>query len=96
MPKQKVTNVTNALQEQAPDSDKVLTESVKAIYPAWPSSRPGPRSTPPLAGMKPVNPLRREQVAEVAYNQETGEPESRPTSEEKASPFIHKKPKQRL
>lgn len=96
MQKQKTTKAQKALQEQVPSSDKAVSERVRAVYPSWPTSRPGPRTTPPPTGMKPVNAIRREQVAEVAYNQETGESEKRPVSEEKASPFVHKKPKQRL
>ncbi len=48
------------------------------IYPpapkfAWPTSKPGPRVTPPPPGQKPM-PGRTEQVVEVGYNQETGTP----------------------
>jgi hypothetical protein len=48
------------------------------IYPpapnfAWPTSKPGPRITPPPPGQKPM-PGRTEQVVEVGYNQETGTP----------------------
>ena len=41
--------------------------------PKWPTSKPGPRVTEPPPGQKRVA-TRREQVAEVGYNQETGEP----------------------
>jgi len=43
-------------------------------YPSWPTSKPGPQSTLPVAGMHSINPFRPEQVAEIAYYQETGEP----------------------
>jgi hypothetical protein len=43
-------------------------------WPSWPTSKPGPRSTPPALGMRSINRLRPEQFREVAYNQETGEP----------------------
>lgn len=48
------------------------------IYPpapkfVWPTSKPGPRVTPPPPGQKPM-PGRTEQVVEVGYNQETGTP----------------------
>lgn len=43
-------------------------------YPSWPTSKPGPQSTLPVAGMRSINPFRPEQVAEIAYHQETGEP----------------------
>ncbi|GLV58007.1 hypothetical protein KDH_48410 [Dictyobacter sp. S3.2.2.5] len=42
-------------------------------WPTWPTSRPGPRATPPPPGMRSFNPFRPEQVSEVGYNQETGE-----------------------
>ncbi|GCE04733.1 hypothetical protein [Dictyobacter aurantiacus] len=45
-------------------------------WPTWPTSRPGPRATPPPPGMRSFNPFRPEQVSEVGYNQETGEPVS--------------------
>ena len=41
--------------------------------PNWPTSRPGPKVTEPPPGQKRVA-TRTEQVAEVGYNQETGEP----------------------
>jgi len=52
----------------------------KTIYPnlphfAWPTSKPGPRSTPPPPAQKPM-PGRTEQVVEVGYHQETGTPGS--------------------
>lgn len=47
---------------------------VKVQWPSWPVSKPGPRKTPPPPGMRPINALRPEQVAEIGYNQETGEP----------------------
>ena len=40
---------------------------------AWPTSKPGPRSTPPPPGQRPM-PGRTEQAVEVGYNQETGTP----------------------
>jgi hypothetical protein len=43
-------------------------------YPSWPTSKPGPQSTLPVAGMHSINLFRPEQVAEIAYHQETGEP----------------------
>lgn len=64
-----------ALQEGIPDGQKAIQEGVQPDYPAWPTSVPGPWQTPPPPGMRPVaNPMRREQVFEIAYNQETGEP----------------------
>jgi hypothetical protein len=42
-------------------------------YPSWPTSKPGPQSTPPPVGTHSVNVLRPEQVAETAYNEQTGD-----------------------
>jgi hypothetical protein len=67
-------NVPHTLQKSAAQGGKVSIERLTPRYPAWPSSQPGPRSTPPPPGMKPINALRREQVEEIGYNQETGEP----------------------
>lgn len=61
-----------ALQEGVPDT--TLQTDMQPRYPAWPTSMPGPMRTPPPPGTKPINAIRREQVAEVGYNQETGEP----------------------
>ena len=44
------------------------------VQPSWPTSKPGPRSTPPAPGMRPINKFRPEQFEEVGYNQQTGEP----------------------
>jgi hypothetical protein len=63
-----------ALQEGTLDTNKAVQESMKAQYPNWPTSKPGPRSTLPPPGMKPMNAMRSEQVKELGYNQETGEP----------------------
>ncbi|HZU67831.1 MAG TPA: hypothetical protein VFA09_11195 [Ktedonobacteraceae bacterium] len=40
---------------------------------SWPTSQPGPFVTPPPPGQRPM-PTRTEQMVEIAYNQETGEP----------------------
>jgi hypothetical protein len=53
---------------------KTAVQRVTPHYPAWPSSKPGPQTTPVPPGMRPISAIRREQVAEVGYNQETGEP----------------------
>ena len=39
----------------------------------WPTSKPGPHATQPPPGQKPM-PARTDQVVEIGYNQETGEP----------------------
>ena len=62
------------LQEGLPDANKAVQERMKPDFPEWPTSKRGPMSTPPPPGMRPINGMRSEQVAEVGYNQETGEP----------------------
>ncbi|MBE3557630.1 MAG: hypothetical protein IMW89_00180 [Ktedonobacteraceae bacterium] len=70
---------TAGTQEDAPATQLVKEQAavqtgIRPHYPAWPTSKPGPRSTLPPPGMKPVNAIRREQVMEINYNQETGKP----------------------
>ena len=78
--KQKVQDVSSAegAEQQnvptAPQQAETAVQRVTPQYPAWPTSKPGPQSTPPPPGMRPISAIRREQVAEVGYNQETGEP----------------------
>ncbi len=62
------------LQEGTPDSNKTVQEGTKIQYPTWPTSKPGPRSMLPPPGMRSINAMRSEQVKELGYNQETGEP----------------------
>ena len=64
-----------ALQEGTPNVNKEV-QQVRPIFPEWPVSKRGPMSKQPPPGMRPVNPLRSEQMAEVGYNQETGTPGS--------------------
>lgn len=63
-----------ALQEGTPDTNKAVQQSMQPRYPMWPTSKPGPQSTPPPPGMRTINTLRPEQMVEVGYNQETGTP----------------------
>jgi hypothetical protein len=63
-----------ALQEGTPDTNKAVQESMLPRYPNWPTSKPGPMATPPPPGQRSINAQRSEQLAEVGYNQETGEP----------------------
>ena len=65
-----------ALQEGAPDTTKAMQQSMQPRYPAWPTSKPGPLATQPPPGQRPINAWRREQVAEIGYNQIIGEPET--------------------
>ncbi|GCE30472.1 hypothetical protein KDA_59560 [Dictyobacter alpinus] len=52
-----------------------ITQTIEPIYPIWPTSQPGPMRKLPPPGMRPVNPWRSDQMVEIAYNQETGEPD---------------------
>ncbi len=63
-----------ALQRVPATSSGDLQTDVRPHYPVWPTSKQGPRATPPPPGMRPVNAFRPEQVAELDYNQATGEP----------------------
>ncbi len=60
----------------APQEQASTVASIVPAWPAWPTSKPGPRSTSPLPGMHSFNSFRPEQVSESGYNQETGEPGS--------------------
>jgi len=60
--------------QPAPQQAQTAVQRVTPHYPAWPSSKPGPQTTPVPPGMGPISAIRREQVAEAGYNQETGEP----------------------
>lgn len=62
-----------ALEQTAPSENRVI-QGLEPRYPRWPISKPGPRSAPPVPDTRPVNAFRPEQVAEIDYNQETGEP----------------------
>jgi hypothetical protein len=62
------------LQEGISDTNKTIQESIRPQYPNWPTSKPGPHSTLPPPGMRSINAMRSEQVKELGYNQETGEP----------------------
>ena len=52
---------------------KAASSSKLPKLPKWPTSRPGPQVTEPPPGQRRVT-MRTEQVVEVGYNQETGEP----------------------
>ncbi len=63
-----------ARQEGTPNTNSVVQHSMRPRYPNWPTSRPGPLASQPGVGQQPINALRREQMVEVGYNQETGTP----------------------
>lgn len=58
---------------QEKETIKATGPSKLPKLPRWPTSKPGPQVTEPPPGQKRVA-TRREQVAEIGYNQETGEP----------------------
>jgi hypothetical protein len=60
-------------QEQEQQTTQAPRSSKLPRLPKWPTSRPGPQVTEPLPGQKRLG-KRTEQVVEVGYNQETGEP----------------------
>jgi len=62
----------NALQESTIPNARAV-ENIKPSYPNWPTSRPGPRSTPAPGGMRSINAIRSEQVKEPDNNQESSE-----------------------
>ncbi|TMC17333.1 MAG: hypothetical protein E6J34_18845 [Chloroflexi bacterium] len=66
------TTQQQALQENAPPASQTVQNSGGYHFPQWPHSKPGPRSTPPPQGSKPINVIRREQVAELDSGQATG------------------------
>jgi hypothetical protein len=65
-------NTQTTLQPKEDEAGKAV-ESYQVRWPEWPTSKPGPRTTPPPAGTKPISRIRREQVTPFVYDQETGE-----------------------
>ncbi len=61
------------MQEQQEQQEKKELQKILHSYPNWPTSKPGPKATQPPPGMRPMQ-KRTEQMLEVGYNQETGEP----------------------
>jgi hypothetical protein len=57
--------------EKAARSKELQNSALKNLK--WPTSRPGPQATPPPPGERPVA-TRTDQVVEIAYDQERGEP----------------------
>ncbi len=60
-------------QQSAASNQEVVWTGLQPSWPSWPSSKPGPRSTPPAPGMRPINKFRSEQCEGVGYNQHRGE-----------------------
>jgi len=62
--------------EQSSTSNQPVASwpGLQPSWQSWPTSKPGPRATPPIPGARPINSLRPEQFKEIGYNQQTGEP----------------------
>lgn len=54
-----------AIQESIPSSEALTHHQMQPHYPNWPTSKPGPLAKLPPLGQRPINLLRREQMAEV-------------------------------
>jgi hypothetical protein len=57
--------------EKAAENKELINTALKHLK--WPTSRPGPRATPPPPGEKPVA-TRTDQMVVIAYDQERGKP----------------------
>src|SRR5947208_14087642 len=66
------TTQQQALQENAPPASQTVQNSGGYHFPQWPHSKPGPRSTPPPQGSKPIIVIRRDQEAALDSGQATG------------------------
>lgn len=72
-----VQNISQSQQQvlqQVVPSEMQVVHRIKPCYPSWPTSKPGPQSTPPPVGMRSVNPFRPEQITEIDANRETDQP----------------------
>ena len=63
-----------AVEQSTTSHKQVVWPGLQPSWLSWPSSKPGPRSTPPMPGTRPINSLRPEQFKEIGYNQQIGEP----------------------
>lgn len=75
-PQDMLKNTSQSSPQELPKtavSEISIVGRIEPRYPSWPTSKPGPQSTLPAAGMHSINPFRPEQVAEIACHQETGE-----------------------
>lgn len=61
---------TTAIQSDQKQTRQAVT-GIQPRYPQWPTSRPGPRKTPPPPGTRPINSYRSEQVTPIESSQET-------------------------
>jgi hypothetical protein len=73
-PSVRASSNTAAAQEVSRREETGVGPQVKPVYPSWPTSQPGPRVKLPPPGMRSINAFRPEQVSEIGYNQEVGEP----------------------
>lgn len=63
-----------AIEQSTTSNKQVVWPGLQPSWPSWPTSKPGPRATPPIPGTHPINALRPEQYKEMGYKQQTGEP----------------------
>jgi len=63
-----------ALQNAFLPASTAVQAGIQPSFPVWPTSKPGPRVTPPMPGMAATHPFRPEQFTELGYDQATGEP----------------------
>jgi hypothetical protein len=63
-----------AIEQSRTSSKQVVWPGLQPSWESWPTSKPGPRSTPPIPGTLPINAFRPEQCKEIGYNQQLGEP----------------------
>jgi len=70
---QDIVQNSSQSEQQVLVSEQKVVQRIKPRYPSWPTSKPGPLSTSPLAGMRSINPFRPEQVTQTDYHQQTGQ-----------------------
>jgi len=62
-----------ATEQSTTSSKQVVWPGLQPSWQSWPTSKPGPRSTPPIPGTRPINAFRPEQFKEMGNNQQIGE-----------------------
>jgi hypothetical protein len=67
------TSQSESKQQVLQSAKQVAIQRIEPRYPSWPTSKPGPLSTSPLAGTRSINPFRPEQVTQVGHNPQTGQ-----------------------
>jgi hypothetical protein len=59
---------------QLPQPTQVVWSGMRPTWPSWPSSKPGPCSTPPVPEMHSINAFRPEQYVEASNPEATYQP----------------------